>query len=108
MATAQNHLSSSRLAHRIAYELVVGPIPGGLTLDHLCENRACVKPDHLEPVTMIENVKRGNPLLEECSYGHKLEGENVYWRRDRPGQRQCRRCMQRRDEERRGRRRTGR
>lgn len=46
-------------AHRYAYELVVGPIPDGLTIDHLCRVRACVRPDHLEPVTNRENLLRG-------------------------------------------------
>lgn len=47
-----------RLAHRYAYEFEVGPIPEGLTLDHLCETPACVRPDHLEPVTNAENLRR--------------------------------------------------
>jgi hypothetical protein len=46
-------------AHRVAYELLVGPIQAGLTLDHLCRNRGCVNPAHLEPVTRGENVRRG-------------------------------------------------
>ena len=45
-------------AHRFAYTLLVGPIPAGLTLDHLCGRRACVRPDHLEPVTNAENLRR--------------------------------------------------
>lgn len=46
-------------AHRVSYELLRGPIPEGLTLDHLCRNRWCQNPDHLEPVTRGENVRRG-------------------------------------------------
>jgi predicted DNA-binding transcriptional regulator AlpA len=46
-------------AHRVAYELLVGPIPEGLHLDHLCRNTSCVNPDHLEPVDLAENVRRG-------------------------------------------------
>lgn len=46
-------------AHRVSYEMLVGPIPEGLYLDHLCRNPPCVNPDHLEPVTHAENVRRG-------------------------------------------------
>lgn len=46
------------MAHRYSYELLVGPIPDGLTIDHLCRNRACVNPDHMEPVTQRENLRR--------------------------------------------------
>jgi hypothetical protein len=46
-------------AHRHYYEMEVGVIPIGMTLDHLCEQRSCVRPDHLEPVTQLENVRRG-------------------------------------------------
>lgn len=48
----------NRQAHRVAYELLVGPIPEGLTLDHICRAHHCVNPDHLEPVTSAENVRR--------------------------------------------------
>ena len=46
--------------HRVAYEELVGPIPDGLVLDHLCRNRRCCNPEHLEPVTDGENTRRGN------------------------------------------------
>lgn len=49
----------SRLAHRVAYERAVGPIPPGLEIDHLCRVKVCVRPDHLEPVTHAENGRRG-------------------------------------------------
>lgn len=49
-----------RRAHRVVYEWLVGPIPAGLELDHLCFNKACVRPDHLEPVTHKENMQRMN------------------------------------------------
>ena len=63
-------------AHRVAYELLVGPIPDGLTLDHLCRNRRCVNPAHLEPVTNEENLRRGewphNRYKATCKRGHNL------------------------------------
>jgi len=47
------------LAHRVSYEVFVGPIPDGMIIDHLCRNRACILPTHLEPVTHAENTRRG-------------------------------------------------
>ena len=62
-------------AHRVAYELLVGPIPDGLTLDHLCRVRHCVNPEHLEPVTHRENTLRGTgPTAENARKTHCLRG----------------------------------
>ena len=49
-------------AHRYSYEVAKGPIPDGLTLDHLCKNQHCVNPDHLEPVTLRENLRRAGSI----------------------------------------------
>lgn len=84
-------------AHRAAYELAVGPIAPGLTLDHLCRNTRCVNPDHLEPVTHAENVLRGvgptavNAAATHCSLGHELTEANTYVYPGR-GARECRIC----------------
>lgn len=63
-------------AHRVVYELMVGPVPDGLQLDHLCRNRGCVRPAHLEPVTQRENILRGEGIAAQearstaCPRGH--------------------------------------
>lgn len=73
----------SHRTHRWFYEQANGPIPQGLQLDHLCRNRACCNPDHLEPVTRSENLRRGmgpaavNARARTCKRGHPLEGDNV-------------------------------
>lgn len=78
--------------HRIAYELLVGPIPAGHQLDHLCRNTACCNPAHLEPVTPRENTRRGlrGELPMSCKRGHPWTDENTVRRRD--GRRRCREC----------------
>lgn len=77
--------------HRFSYSNFVGPIPEGLQIDHLCRNRACVNPGHLEPVTGLENANRGwRKNKAECDNGHPLSGENLYI--DPKGFRYCRTC----------------
>jgi hypothetical protein len=71
-------------AHRFAYQMLVGPIPEGLTLDHLCRNTGCCNPEHLEAVTHRDNVLRGvsfaavNAVKTECPRGHPYDSENTY------------------------------
>lgn len=86
-------------AHRYAYTTIIGEIPSGLVIDHLCRNRACCNPAHLEPVTHRENVLRGvgvtalNAVKTHCKRGHELTPENVYLAPSRPNERKCRECM---------------
>lgn len=83
-------------AHRFSYELARGKIPEGLDLDHLCRNRACVRPDHLEPVTDKENVHR-SPIhfatRTHCPKGHPYSEENTYVS---PQGRTCKKCQRER------------
>ncbi len=90
--------SCTKEAHRFAYELLVGPIPKGLDLDHLCRVRCCVNPAHLEPVTRAVNLRRGKALITHCPQGHAYDEMNTYL--DRAGKRHCRACMTRRARER--------
>ena len=91
-----------RLAHRMSYEGLVGPIPQGMDLDHLCRNRACVNPYHLEPVSRSVNLSR-SPLMARgqnkthCPRGHMYTPENT--RITTQGARACRTCERARNRE---------
>lgn len=87
-----------KVVHRIAYELLVGPIPDGLQLDHLCRVRNCVNPDHLEPVTGQENMRRGYfGTKTHCPNGHAYDEANTYiFSNTRGRHRQCRTCTNQR------------
>lgn len=83
-------------AHRASYTALVGPIPQGLVVDHLCRNKVCVRPSHLEAVTNAENIRRGHHIgqrerwADGCAQGHPWTPENT---KVRPGgKRLCRIC----------------
>ena len=87
-----------KYAHRLVYELLRAPIPEGLQLDHLCRVRCCANPDHLEPVTLQENLRRGdvNQYVKatHCKRGHEFTVENTYQYKNKIGnpKRNCRAC----------------
>ena len=101
--------TSKGLAHRIAYELRVGQIPKGLTIDHLCRNKLCCNPRHMEAVTLAENLRRavatrnhhrgGNlayAARTHCKWGHEYTEENT---RMSGNARVCKACAKRRSKE---------
>lgn len=113
-----SHVSNSpgkkprrRKSHRVAYEALIGPIPPGLTIDHLCRVRNCVNPLHMEAVTIQVNISRGDSLKNlilghkamglkalaatECKRGHPYSGDNIIFRKDGRGKitRRCRACL---------------
>ena len=68
--------------HRVVWEILVGPIPNGYHIDHLCKNKLCVNPDHLEPVTPGENVRRGSLALENSRRGHQRKRGRIARKRN--------------------------
>lgn len=89
-------LGKTMPAHRFAYEALIGPIPDGLQIDHLCRNRSCVNPNHMEAVTAQSNSLRAptggaaNAMKSRCSRGHPFIGTNLEIQAD--GRRCCRTC----------------
>lgn len=85
----------SHYAHRLAYERAFGPIPPGAHIDHLCRNRACVNPEHLEAVDLVTNIMRGEGVMAQnsrkthCPQGHPYDDENTMLLN---GRRHCREC----------------
>jgi len=98
---------SKKLAHRVAYERTYGAIPDGTVIDHLCRNRRCVNPHHLEAVSNEENLRRGlgyrlrNGMDTACVNGHRYTPENTYRNPNKPEEIRCRTCARDRDRTRR-------
>lgn len=99
ISSGPRHDRKRLLTHRVSWWIHRGPIPGGLELDHLCRNRRCANPDHLEPVTHRENALRGiagavnaarHRAVTHCPRGHEYDETNTYTRPN--GSRQCRAC----------------
>jgi hypothetical protein len=83
----------SQYAHRVAFEMINGPIPDGMHIDHLCRNKLCIRPGHLEAVTQAENNARAvawRPVVLHCRRGHLMDAANTYVRTD--GTKRCRTC----------------
>ena len=86
-----NYNKKTVRVHRVIYSLLVKNPENGLELDHLCRNRNCVNPHHLEEVTHLENMRRGLPSIKtRCKRGHDLSGDNLL--SSTPGRRSCRLC----------------
>ena len=83
---------SGKLAHRVVWERMRGPIEAGMTLDHACRNRSCVNPGHFEPMSHLDNVRRGTTATKpRCKNGHPFDEANTYIR-PASGHRDCRAC----------------
>ena len=96
VAVTTNGVKRLRRAHRLYYEIEKGPIPEGLVIDHLCRMRCCLNPAHMEPVTSVENVMRGESFFAQqvrrthCPQGHLYGGKNL--RISAKGERICKIC----------------
>lgn len=94
------HDKQAAYAHRVVYEAIIGPIPTGLFIDHLCRNRACVNPWHLEPVTNRVNILRGQTVMAanatktHCAHGHEFTTENTIRSGPDGRLRHCRSCRE--------------
>lgn len=92
--TGQTHKGygrySGQQAHRLTYASLVGPFDPSLEIDHLCRP-LCVRPDHLEPVTHAENMRRHFSNYTHCRNGHEYTPDNTYRRPS--GHRDCRACI---------------
>jgi hypothetical protein len=87
------HNKKTTGAHRVSWELLNGPVPTGLVVDHICSNRACVAPDHLRVITQQENIMAGRHSVDNrshCNQGHPFIKENIMTRKN--GHRECAEC----------------
>jgi hypothetical protein len=84
----------AKSAHRVAYAELVGPIPDGMEIDHLCKNRACINPQHLEAVTRTTNIQRVDQRKSVCKNGHEMTPANtrIYTTKQGYEARKCSAC----------------